>query len=366
MASEHGIHIHLVIDNHGKFSEYCDWEWDLNPYNAATEAGGVARTAQEFFTNESARKWHRNKLRYIAARWGADPTILGWELVSEFDLVGGTNRQDMGARNTFHRSPILQAWAREMIGCLREHDPYGHPVTIHYATDYKFIDVALARSPAFDYVVTDAYRPDQCYTGAAMRMEAWANSTLVQGGTPKPFWITEYGGDWNATSPAALEADVACGPWATWMTDGAGTPLFWWYDFIDRNNYYGYMRGFANYVKGEDRRGKQGTCSVLLVTGGNADATLSAHGYIYKTGAYAWVYDEPAMRLMPPPDRRQKHENAEVQVPGIDPGNYTVEYWDCNEGVIKKTESLPVDESLTMSLHFPEFTTSMAVKIKRN
>jgi hypothetical protein len=362
MAREHGLNIHLVIDNHGKFSEYCDWEWDQNPYNANTEGGGCVHSAQEFFTNETARKWHRNKLRYIVARWGSDPTILGWEMVSEFDLVGGANRNDLGARNSFHRSPTLQNWAREMIDFVRENDPYKHPVTVHYASDYKFVDVALAKTPAFDYVVTDAYRPDQNYTGAAVRMEAWAKSTLTNSGSTKPFWITEYGGDWNATTPTALEADLACGPWATWMTDGAGTPMFWWYDFIDRNNFYTYAHGFANYAKGEDRRGIAGNSAVLLVNGGNN--ALAGYAYIWKKGAYGWIYDDAAMRQMPPANQRAHYSKVEAMIPNLDPGDYTVEYWDCVEGKIVKTEAMKIDASLTGTLHFPDFTLSVAVKIK--
>ena len=364
MARKHGIRIHLVLDNHGKFSEYCDWEWELNPYNSVTDGGGVVRTAQEFFTNETARKWHRNKLRYIVARWGADPTILGWELVSEYDLVGGNNRNDMGARNTFHRSPTLQAWAREMINYIRACDPQKHPVTVHYASDFKFVDLGLATTPAFDYVVTDAYRPDAGYTGAATRMENWASATLLKPGTPKPFWITEYGGDWNATAPSALEADLVCGPWATWMTEGAGTPMLWWYDFIDRNDLYGYLHGFSNYIKGEDRRGLEGACADLPVSGGNADGTLASRAFIWKTGAYAWVYDEPSMRSMPLPDQRRKHTAVEIPVPGLDLGNYTLEFWDCTAGTIVKTEPIKIDETRTTIMHFPDFVTNMAIKIK--
>src|SRR5262249_28232131 len=99
MARENGLNIHLVLDNHGKFSEWFDWEWYLNPYNSFCDAGGPVGTAAEFFTDERARQMHKNKLRYIAARWGADPAVMGWELVSEFDLVGtGRFKRDMSPR----------------------------------------------------------------------------------------------------------------------------------------------------------------------------------------------------------------------------------------------------------------------------
>jgi N-ethylmaleimide reductase len=45
-----------------------------------------------------------------------------------------------------------------MIPALREFDVYDHPVSNHYATDYKFVDVILAKekigeTPLFDYIV---------------------------------------------------------------------------------------------------------------------------------------------------------------------------------------------------------------------
>ena len=143
MAREHEFNIHVVLDNHGKFSEFCDWEWELNPYNRAADAAGFLNGASEFFTNQQARKLHRDRLRYIAARWSSDPTILGWELVSEFDLVGGKNREDMNARNYFHRSQIPRDWAHEMINHMRSCDVYKHLITIHYASNYSLVDLGL-------------------------------------------------------------------------------------------------------------------------------------------------------------------------------------------------------------------------------
>jgi hypothetical protein len=362
MARQHGIHIHLVLDNHGKFSSWCDWEWDLNPYNKTQ--GGSVGTAREFFTDPWAKRLHRNRLRYIAARWGCDPAIMGWELVSEYDLVGGVHRNDSGARSNFHRSPILRDWAREMIAHLREYDVYNHPVTNHYATDYNYVDADLACSPTLDYIVTDAYRQDRNYSGIANRTQKWARSQFAKNKTQKPFWITEFGGDCNATAPAALEADTHCGLWATWMTDGAGTPLLWWYDFVDRNNLYTYYRAFANYARGEDRRGINGSMVNLDITDGGA-GDLRGSAYIWNRGAYAWVYSNSAMQMMPPPENRQRFANVKTSIDELDAGEYRVEYWDCYQGTIAKSENLTIAAGESLPLHFPPFVTDMALKVKR-
>src|SRR5260370_35903081 len=123
MARQHGIAIHLVLDNDGKFSEFCDWEWDNNPYNSKeNESGRGVSSADEFFHDPGERQWHKNKLRYVVARWGADPTVLGWELVSEYALVGNRQPNQWRERSEFHRSPLVQAWAREMTTATRKFD----------------------------------------------------------------------------------------------------------------------------------------------------------------------------------------------------------------------------------------------------
>ncbi|MFH0939982.1 MAG: DUF5060 domain-containing protein [Planctomycetota bacterium] len=364
MARQRGINIHLVLDNHGKFSAWCDWEWDLNPYNRLTEPNGVVDNARAFFSDETAKKWHRHKLRYIVARWGADPTIMGWELVSEYDLVGGLNQNDSNERSRFHRGPVPQAWAKEMITFLRKSDIYRHPITNHYATDYNWIDKQLACSPLFDYVATDAYRFDRPYTGIAQRSQQWMTDNLTRHDAQKPFWITEFGGDWNATVPAALDADAHCGLWATWMTDGAGTPLFWWYDFIDRQNLYSYYRGFANYIQNEDRRGIQGTMERMPVTNNFATYQLQGEIYRWNNGAYAWIYSHPAMQMMPALTDRRQFENIEAAVNNLDAGRYRIEYWNCYDGKIAQSETQVVAEGQLLTLKFPPFVNNMAVKIK--
>jgi len=365
MAKDHDFNIHLVLDNHGKFSEFCDWEWDLNPYNRNADANGFLTGAPEFFTNQKARKLHRDRLRYIAARWSSDPTIMGWELVSEFDLVGGKNREDMNARNYFHRSQIPRDWAHEMIDHMRMCDVYKHLITVHYASNYAFVDLNLAQTPLFDYVVTDAYRPDPNYTGAAMNMQSWASANLLHANAAKPFWITEFGGDWNATTAPALEADFYCGPLATWMTEGAGTPLFWWYDFVDRNKLYSYMHAFSNYAHGEDRRGINGTPAALLITAGNPNGALAGYGFLWQTGAYGWLFTSSAMMHMPAHERLPRYTGVEAQIQSLEPGKYVAEFWDCFEGKIVSTEAKELGPGQVFQLHFPPFISNMAFKIKK-
>jgi hypothetical protein len=365
LARRHGLKVHLVIDNHGKFSEWCDEEWDFNPYNRFSDPDGPVRGAAEFFRSETARKLHRQRLRYILARWASDPAILGWELVSEYDLVG-----DGGQKRAFYTTPVARTWSSEMLTFLRESDPYGHPVTNHFASDFSKVDMEQAATPLFDYIVTDAYREEPNYSSRArMNMDFFAGQYKVR----KPYWITEFGGNWNATSMPRLEADLHSGLWSTWMTNAAGTPLFWWYDFVDRGppkrndrrGLYDHYRALANFIHGEDRRGLEDRGGETReVSFGASDGGLSGMEYAWRDGAYVWVYDETAMCEAPEPNARPKHSKVETRLAGLAPGKYLVEFWDTYSGCIVKTEEGAVAEGAELPLRFPDFRSDMAAKVK--
>ncbi|MBI3828525.1 MAG: DUF5060 domain-containing protein [Planctomycetes bacterium] len=360
-ARKNGIRIHLAIDNHGKFSQWCDWEWDYNPYNVGSDGDGLVRNPTEFFTDERCRKLHKQRLRYVAARWAGDPSIMGFELVSEFDLVGdgrGGNPAQAGhGDRNYCKTPQARDWVKEMIAALRAYDVYGHPVTNHYASDFNIVDRELATSTSLDYIVGDAYRDQPGYASMA---HAWMNA---YGSAGKPYWVTEFGGNWNATSAPRLEADLHTGLWSTWLTNASATPLFWWYDFIDRKNQYPVYKAFADFIKGEDKRGLKGnTETVGFAAKGDG---LAGMQYRWSLGTYLWIYDENAQRELPPKDQLPAHDGVVIYVPGLTEGTYRVEYWDTWAGKTLKDVKQTIVPGANLALQFPPFRGDVAVKVKR-
>jgi hypothetical protein len=359
IARANGIQIHLVLDNHGKFSAWCDEEWAWNPYSRTSEPGGWLSEADAFFTDEKSREWYNRRLRYIAARWAGDTTIMGWEVVSEYDLTGSRSGSQ------FHRSEAGREWARVSAQALRALDPYERPIGNHYSTNYTRVDRELMDGPPFDYVATDAYRggggandQSSCVSLAVETDKHFATYKR------KPFWVTEYGGHWNGSTAAGLEADLHAGMWAGWLTHTVGTPLLWWYDVIDHRDLYGHFRGFANFIHGEDRRKLEGATLALSLQG--TVAGLQGLQYRWTNGAYAWVYNAQALTEWPDEGSHPKHQDVKVSIPDLAAGAYRVEFWDTLTGQITGTQMKELKANEMLLLDLPPFEIDLAIKVKRH
>ena len=350
LARKHGLYLHLVIDNHGKCSTWCDPEWEDNPYARAN--GGFLDSPEHFFENERAKENYRKKLRYIIARWGHSTRIMGFELWSEVDLVGDSY--------DFHRIPAAARpkvqWHRDMADHLDRIDPWDHLVTTHFSTTYSRIRASLASIPGMDHITCDAYKFGR--SDIISLVNSTARAFAYHG---KPGMVTEYGGSPFGSSVAGLRADLHAGLWATYMTHTAGTPLLWWFQFIDADDLYWNYKALAAYHKGEDRRGKDlesGRVSVAPVSSGLRGISLQD-----QQTAYVWVYSRRAMNAMPRRDRAPLFENVVVSVSGLDPGEYHVEVWDCYKGGRITTLQRNVAGS-TLVVPLPKFRIDVALKVK--
>lgn len=399
LAAQYGIKLHFVLENHGKFSDWCDPEWSYSPYRE--ELGGGDLSPMEFFSDPQARDIYRKKLRYIVARWAHHPAIAGIEMVSEFDLTGtaGNPNNPHGDRHSCQRGAQLD-WLKAMIEEWRRIDPYQHPVTNHYATGIQFIDWNTARD-VFDYVVGDVYtdhKPQVSFLNHAIVFALRHRDGMD--GKLKPFLITEYGGDWSGASPSQLAGDLRAGIWSGWMTGSAGTPLLWWFDLIEQENLYRMYRPFALFIAGEDPRGLDLKARIYTAeanlgynknlyapnsnapTGPNADKL----DYIVRldwseqnggnaTRGYGWILDREQLSDLPFRDNqiggRRSYKDIRLVLANLQPGDYAVECWDTEKGAVIETLKVTVAAQPGNGLNanellipFPAFTLDLAFKLK--
>ncbi len=357
-ADELDLYIHLVIDNHGKGSWWCDTEWWSSPYREGN--GGMLHSPSQLFSSSVAKKFYRRKYRYIIARWGYSTRLMGLELWSEVDLT--LDSMQFGASMP-NGHPLHVAWHKEMIPAIKELDPWGHPITTHYSANFTRLDRYVVSLDEIEYIVCDAYRGQNFSSrhraSDIMKMQAQYCSKWK-----KPPFVTEYGGGPYGDSKELLEADLHSGMWGGYMTTCAATPLLWWFQLIDRENLYYHFKGLAAFHRGEDRRGKNYRMSDVAVSGSGVEgAILLAFCLKNENSAYLWVYDRRQMLRWTSERLAREFTGASVTVPNMPQGDYKIEIWSPCAGKILKEYALKnTDGSIKVTL--PKFKRDVAVKIK--
>ena len=321
-AARNGIHLLLVLDNHGKLSDGIDAEWPASPYNAAN--GGPCRTPEEFWTHPAAWRAYAGRLRYIVARWGAHPNLLGYELVSEINWTGSGPGMS--------RLPEHVQWIERAQRALRELDPHDRPVTVQYSGTTRDLDERVAASPALSFLAVNAYRSGGELPGVLR--EVWRRA----GRFGKPVIIAEFGGAWNGSTSARLAADLRAGLWTALASDAAAAPFFWWHEFVAENNLYADFAAVARVRRSEHFTGGPLTpAEVVIVEPGAAAPSLRAVAGTSPDGARLWLYDATALDLMPEDAAAIRRAGATVRLAGLAPGRWRVAWFDTASGSLLST-----------------------------
>jgi hypothetical protein len=117
LAEKNRLVCMMAFGTYGEFNTggyFNEGQWMVNPYNAANGGPVPADKPDAFFTDSTARKLYRSRLRYLVARYGAFTGLGFWEFWNE--------------------KSVPQAWYAEMASYLKANDPYRHLVTNSYST----------------------------------------------------------------------------------------------------------------------------------------------------------------------------------------------------------------------------------------
>ena len=228
IAAKYGIGVDLVLINHGAFSESTNPEWFANPYNSLN--GGPIDNPGEFATNEVAKSYWAQRLRYIAARWAGEPALFTWEWWNEvnFTPISGET---------------LTNWIRWSDAKLKSWDPYKTLTTTSWGSGASLQDW----SPV-DYAVTHVYDdqdPIKSLTAQA--------SAMLEAVPDKPILVGEMGSgtlrEDPFTDPFGLHLHNA--QWAaTFVGFGAPASYWWWDNYVDPLDLWGITKGLSLLVKG--------------------------------------------------------------------------------------------------------------------
>ncbi len=338
-----GIRVNLVVTNHGQGSEGSDPEWDNSPYNTAN--GGKLARAAEFFTAEWALAGQQAYRRYLVARYADHPAILGWKLWSEVNLTAAGGN--------------VVRWHEQAAERWHALDTYGHPITTHWAGDYGAVDHGVVALRGIDYICIDAYHTGQLL--AQLLVNGISDPGRGLGRFGKPILVTECGGNWNAGPPAEIEAEQANGPWAAFVSGNAGSPMLWWYEYVDQHELWKPYGAIARFIAGEDLRGGDAGSSTFPAS--SPAGALWCRAWRRPGRVLGYVLDRRwGMRGGDAPT----HDAARVDLGKVAPGTVAIEWWDADHGVAVKSETIVYDGASPLVLLPPAFARHIAFKLSRD
>jgi hypothetical protein len=342
LASSLGIRINLVINNHGQASTSCDKEWDANPWNTAN--GGPISQAEHFFTDQAALDGQERMRRYIVARWADHPAVLGWKLWSEQNLTAGGGS--------------LRAWHVHAAERWQALDHYGHGVTTHWSGDYHAPDRGIVEQPALTYVCIDAYHGRETLLAQLIWDGSNAGDGLAHFG--KPVLVTEYGGTSGAGPPAQIIAEHHSGPFAAMAAGCSGSPMLWWFEWVDQRDQWSPYTAISRFLAGEDLRGSDAKPVVLETSGGQG--ALWARAWSRPGRLLGYLLDRDWGQLG---EVERGHSGVTVHIgDAIQAGTMTVEWWDAERGERLATVSV-AHAAGPLELKPPDFTRHLAFKLFR-
>lgn len=211
-AREHGIYLHLsMLDANRLWSQGENAKWLSFPYH--TSPALVLATPEAFFMDPRARKFYKNKIRYIVSRWGYSPNIASYELINEGDFV------DAGALFLNpDKAPLwkLEQWTVEMAQYLKSLDSR-HLQTIAYGPDNS-VGLFAKHPELFDYSTSHHY--SSSFNAELQRNYLTQLQTQKLG---KPYQMQEY--DYLPYIGTAYQSKFHSTHWATAFSGAFGVAL---------------------------------------------------------------------------------------------------------------------------------------------
>ncbi|MHC4841765.1 MAG: glycosyltransferase [Planctomycetota bacterium] len=366
-AREKGVYVDLLLQNHGSFTTYYDVDWGENPYNARN--GGPLRRPQEVLRDEKARKLFRNRLRYTAARWGADPAIFGWTMWSEIDAVD-------------RRTYWPRRWHAEMVPYFKRFDTGGHPVSTHFVSARG--DAGIWEQESIDYVQVAAYAYQEGIVDKFVDAGEWMSRF------DKPGIIEEYGAGALGGNMAPMSQSIHDGLWLGLMQPIAAAPMAWWWNLVFEKDLARFHKSAAAFVGDTDLRHRQWRTGTVELAG---SSRLRAAVRWSDNLVWAWVYPRKDVALTysgwidwkehpevlnrayarrvgdrydPVNDRKPERFSAindcSFRLRNMKEGTYRVEFWETwGSGVVTSVLVESEDGEITVAL--PQLTRDIAVKV---
>jgi len=217
--------------------------WNSNVYNTHLHLSSPTLV----LSDPTANKYLKRRFRYIIARWGYSPAMLGWELFNEADQMTGA----------YNNETAMAVFHQQMADFIRASDPFHHPVTTSIV-----IDSGLVWNSMDYYSIHHYNAPDEAemtFADSTYLHTLYGNKPVSQGESGTEW--NYHRSDWNNSyllyqqDPTGLA--IRNWAWSSLFAAQASSPLPWWWDvLIDRYNQYWRWNAISKFVVGEDLAAK--------------------------------------------------------------------------------------------------------------
>lgn len=223
-CARQGIYMMFCINHHGQVSSNVNPNWSENPYNAAN--GGPCAQTWNFFDLPAAKNLHKNRLRYIVARWGFSTNVMAWELFNEVSFTDQFTTPSV--------RDAVRTWHDEMGQYLKKLDARKHLVTTSYGGEE---DPELWRLSSMDFTQNHLYAEvdniEKAVSGKGLdNLSAFGKPTY--GGE---FGISVGGEGLSNIDPNGIHIHNTM--WASAFSGALGAAATWWWDnYVEPRNLY--------------------------------------------------------------------------------------------------------------------------------
>ena len=286
-------------------------------------------------------------LRYAVARWGYSTSVAAWEYFNEMDPGKPTDR-----------------FYAELGEYLEQIDIYRHLRT----TSTWHPSARDCRHPRLDIGQLHHYMRPETKEEFKDEVATVLDKTrfLREHAPNKPALIGEFGlatPKWGLSEYMKQDSGGVhfhnC-LWASAFAGASGTAMFWWWDQLDRQDAYYHYQPLSTFL-----------ADVRFAGLGRLRAKVSPEeirllGYQGNDRAYMWLFNPQATWWNLVVEKRQPVEikDATIEIQGILPGNYRLEWWDTYKGVVIEKKPLSFGEG-PLHIAVPPFSRDIACKISQ-
>ncbi len=199
--------LQMTFQNFGPQSYYTKWVWDdqINEQHFCYYDLLNGLPAQNFLINEDAKKYYKQRLRYIMARWGYSSNLGVYEFIAEANQIGNNESTDASGAHTYSvDAKPFEKWHHEMGAFMNSHyNGKSHIITTTYAgakaiNDYTFAspDLTLMCSNLYDYASPSFFNHHANISRKVLNdellNESYTSTDQKTNAFHKPFLLAEF------------------------------------------------------------------------------------------------------------------------------------------------------------------------------